>query len=94
MLNRPAQAWIAQTATLSLRCIITHYAPEHRLPGECSLNPQKRTAKLKETATRGGHIAWITEDTSLLRYIANEEADGNGYGAITRRSDPLGRSLE
>ena len=30
----------------------------------------------------------------LRKLSTTEEADGNGYGVITGRSDPLGRRLE
>ena len=45
---------------------------------------------VEDTPTDGPYYLYLL----LCFPTPTEEADGNGYGAITGRSDPLGRRLE
>ena len=53
----------------------------------------RETAWLSGGGTQGG-LNCLTHALPRCLPTPTEEADGNGYGVITGRSDPLGRRLE
>ena len=58
--------------------------------GSAHTAPGNRVAR---GGTQGG-LNCLTHALPRCLPTPTEEADGNGYGVITRRSDPLGRRLE
>ena len=90
--------WV--TYLLTFRCRVF---PDHLVTYEIGrityrLDPRigplhRATACVARGGTQGG-LNCLTHALPRCLPTPTEEADGNGYGAITGRSDPLGRRLE
>ena len=67
-----------------------------RWPNGLRLLPGRPTASRNRVARGGtqGGLNCLTHALPRCLPTPTEEADGNGYGVITGRSDPLGRRLE